>query len=291
MYPEYLDDLARLSGVRVPLELGLLEVPFTADEASSLRAMVREDSEWLDGGTLRQLEPALAPAEGAVLHRRDGAVDPIALLGALRAEAARSERIAFRGDRVAKMGSAGGLLYLEMADGTRVSGPSIVLAAGAWMARIEGLPRAIPVKPIRGQVLELAGGPIRHVVMASSGYIVPRKDRSLVGSTMEDVGFDSRATQDGASALLAIARQISAGLTSFRIVGHWAGLRPVTPDFQPIVGPDPEYPGLFYACGHSKNGVLLAPLTARIIAELVTTGTTSFDLAAYRPSRFAEGGR
>jgi glycine oxidase len=127
--------------------------------------------------------------------------------------------------------------------------------------------------------------------MASFGYVVPRRDRSLVGSTMERAGFDSGITDAGASELAAIARQISAELSAFRVVGHWAGLRPVTPDLQPIVGQDPERRGLFYACGHSKNGVLLAPLTARIITELITMGTTSFDVGAYAPDRFVQAGR
>ena len=291
MYPEYLDDLATRSGVQVPLDHGLLAIALTADEATSLRAMVREDSEWIDAGTLRKLEPALAPAEGAVLHHRDGAVDPVSLLTALRAEAVRNDGIAFRSDRVAKLRPARAQPKLELADGTRLSSPIIVLAAGAWIGTITGLPRAIPVEPVRGQILEFAGRPLRHIVTASSGYVVPRRDRSLVGSTMEQVGFDSRATEDGASAVVSIARQISKELASFRVVGHWAGLRPVTPDLLPIVGPDPDHPGLFYACGHSKNGVLLAPLTARIITELITTGTTSFDVAAYAPGRFAETGR
>jgi glycine oxidase len=291
MYPEYLDDLTSRSGVRVPLERGLLEVAFNADEGNSLRATVGEDSEWIDADGIRKLEPALAPAEGAVLHRRDGAVDPASLLTALRAEAARNEHIAFRGDRVSKLRSTAARLNLEFEGGSHLTCPILVLAAGAWIGTIGGLPRPIPVEPVRGQILEFGARPLRHVVIVSSGYAVPRTDRSLVGSTVEHVGLDSRATEDGASALRAIARQISAELAASPVVGHRAGLRPVTPDLQPLVGQDPDHPGLFYACGHSKNGVLLAPLTARVLTDLITTGGTSFDVAAYAPTRFTQAGR
>jgi glycine oxidase len=248
--------------------------------------MGHERREWVDASALHDLEPALAPAMGAVLHRHDGAVDSAALLNAVRVDAEQERRITFREDRVVRLMTGRPLICLELASGERVEGPSIVLAAGAWVSLIAGLPRALPVVPVRGQVLALAGAPVRHVVIARRGYLVSRHNRSLVGSTMERVGFDARTTVGGAALLREYAREISPALAARPTVDHRAGLRPVTPDLLPVVGADPECEGLFYACGHSRNGVLLAPLTARVIAELVSTGTCSIDIKAYAPARF-----
>lgn len=287
MYPAYVHALASRTGVHVPLDRsGVLQVAFTDEEATVLRAMVGESAEWIDATALHDVEPALAPAAGAMLHRRDGAVDSAGLLNAVQVDVERDRRIARLEGRVIRLETGPSSLRLELAGGDRVRAPAVVLAAGAWVSLIGGLPRALPVAPVRGQVLALAGAPLRHVVMSARGYVVPRGDRSLVGSTMERVGFDAKGTEDGAALLRAYAREISADLAAGAVVEHRAGLRPVAPDFLPIVGADPQCEGLFYACGHSRNGVLLAPLTATVIAELISAGSPTFDVSIYAPSRF-----
>jgi glycine oxidase len=287
MYSAYLEGLASRTGVHAPLDRsGVLEVAFTDEEAAALRSIVDDNAEWIDARALHDFEPALAPAAGAVLHREDGAVDSGALLHAVRVDAERDPRISLRDGRVTRLETGRTPIRVDLVSGDRVGAPAVVVAAGAWVSLIAGLPRPLPVVPVRGQLLALAGAPVRHVVMSPRGYLVPRRNRSLVGSTMEHVGFDARTTEDGAALLRGYAREISPELATHPIVEHWAGLRPVTPDLLPVVGGDPECKGLFYACGHSRNGVLLAPLTADLIADLISGGSPSVDISAYAPDRF-----
>jgi glycine oxidase len=289
LYPDYVHAVTSRTGIHVPLDRsGVLEVAFGDEDARSLRSAAGENSrEWIEPSALRDLEPALAPLPGAVLHSRDGAVDPAALLKAVAADAKQTDRISFRHARVVRMEPDRRPIRLELANGERFEAPAIVLAAGAWVSLVAGLPRPLPVVPVRGQMLAFAGAQVHHVIMGPRGYVMSRGTRSLVGSTMEWVGFDAGTTDDAAALLHACARAILPSLAAQPVLDRWAGLRPVTPDFLPIVGADPERDGLFYACGHSRNGVLLAPLTASVIAELITTGSTAVDVSVYDPGRFA----
>jgi glycine oxidase len=287
MYPEYVHELRSRTGVQVLLDRsGVLEVAFSADDASSLRSAAGASAEWIDARALQQLEPTLAHLPGAVLHPQDGAVDSAALLMAVRADAAQNDRIGIRDGRVIRLETRARSIRLKLANGERVEAPAAVLAAGAWVSLLEGLPRPLPVVPVRGQMLAVAGAHVRHVVMAPCGYVLSRGDRSLIGSTMERVGFDAGTTEAAAALLHACAQEVVPHLAAAPVLDHWAGLRPVTPDSLPLVGADPECEGLFYACGHSRNGVLLAPLTASVIAALIATGCRPFDVSAYDPARF-----
>jgi glycine oxidase ThiO len=287
MYPAYVQALASRTGIRVPLDRsGVLEVVFTDDEATSLRARLGEGADWIGAKALHRFEPSLAPAAGAALHPGDGAVDSAELLNALRADAWQDRRVALRDGRVIRVDADRTLIRVELATGDCFGAPAVVIAAGAWVSSIAGLPRPLPIVPVRGQMLAFTPAPLRHVIMGPRGYIVPRGNQSLVGSTMEEVGFDASTTAHGAALLHQIAGELSPALGARPMQEHWAGLRPVTPDLLPIVGPDPDCKGLFYACGHSKNGVLLAPLTAQVIADLISNGRTAIDAAAYRPGRF-----
>lgn len=291
-YPDYARGLESRTGVSVRLELtGIVEVPPDHATAAALRSSLHDSGEWLDSIALRDMEPSLAPGVGGAFHPGDGSVDPVALLTAVRMDAERDTRLALRRERVTRVWAGQGVIGVELESGARIEAPRVVIAAGAWAGAIAGLPRSLPVAPARGQMLSFASNELRHVVMGARGYVVPRGNQSLVGGTMEHVGFDTRPTADGKALLLGVAREISSSLASARVLAHWAGLRPVTPDLLPIVGPDPEWEGLFYACGHSKNGVLLAPLTAELIAALVSSGTTAVEAAPYSPARFAGGGR
>jgi glycine oxidase len=287
MYPAYVQALASRTGVQVSLDRsGMLEVVFSDEDATSLRSILAEDAEWIDADALHDIEPALAPAAGAVLHREDGSVDSAKLLNAVRVDAEQDRRIAFRDGRVIRVEPDRTLIRVDLASGDRLGAPAVVIAAGAWVRSIGGRPGQLPIEPVRGQMIALARAPIRHVIIGPRGYVVSRGNRSLIGSTMERVGFDARATRTGAALLRAYARELSPDLAAGPVLEHWAGLRPVTPDLLPVVGADPECEGLLYACGHSRNGVLLAPLTARVIAELISSGCTSVDLTAYAPGRF-----
>jgi glycine oxidase len=179
---------------------------------------------------------------------------------------------------------------VRLAGGDVVEAGAVCLSAGAWSGGLAGLPRPLPVEPRRGQMLALRApvGVFRHNVFSASTYLVPRMDGSVfVGATVERVGFDKRVTADGVASLLAGARRIAPALGSAELLETWAGLRPGTPDDLPILGADPEAPNLFYATGHFRNGVLLAPVTAQIALDGLTGTPISVPLDPFRPDRFA----
>lgn len=286
MYPEFLRSLEERTGLGVALDRsGVLEVAFDASEADALRSSPHAGTAWLDSHQIHALEPSLAAVAGAGFHEQDGAVDSRALLSAVRTDAARDRRVRIVEDRVVRV-DPGRTIAVQLQSERRIEAPQVVVAAGAWVASIAGLPHALPVEPARGQMLSLPRALVHHVVIGPRGYLVPRRDELLIGSTMERVGFDAGTTDEGASLLCQVARELVPALAGQPVLAHWAGLRPMTPDQLPIVGADRECPGLIYACGHSRNGVLLAPLTARAVADLIARGTTSIDIAAYAPARF-----
>lgn len=164
----------------------------------------------------------------------------------------------------------------------------VVLAAGAWTNGIEGVPTP-PVRPVRGQLLRLAwtGPPLTTIVWGPQCYVVPRLDGSiLVGATVEDAGFDEHTTEAGIQGLLDAVHSLLPATKSARLIEARVGLRPATPDELPVIGPDPSVPDLIHASGHYRNGVLLAPITARLIGDLIVEGKADECLRDFRPDRF-----
>ena len=201
-----------------------------------------------------------------------------------------------RGAPVTEITSEGGRVSgARLSDGRQIPGQRLVLAAGAWSAGINGLPRTLPVRPIRGQMLRLLPPkplPWTLVCDHQGRYLVPRINGTvLVGSTMEDVGFDDRVTEEGRGLLAEAAASLIPSLGDAKIVEAWAGLRPISADGLPILGPDPDMEGLFYAAGHGRNGILYAPLVGRAVAELVLEGSTEVPWEAFRIERFDSGAR
>jgi glycine oxidase len=288
-YPAYLAALRESTGLDVPLNrLGVLEV---ALEESELDAPpFREPAagaERLDAAELHALEPALAHAHGALYHALDGAVNNLVLLRALKTHVGRHPRVTVRADAAVAIARDGDDAVVETQAGERFRTRAVVLAAGAWVGALAGLPRPLPVSPVRGQMLSLAGSPLRHVTYGGGGYAVPRGDgRTIVGSTMEHVAFDAGTTEAGLAQVRATGGAISPALAGLRMLNGWSGLRPVTPDFLPILGRDPAFDAVVYACGHSRNGVLLAPLTGDAVADLVLGTAPAHDLTPFRVERF-----
>ncbi len=284
LFPSYLASLREDTGIDVPLDRdGILDLMAEAP------VQLPEHSEWLDTRALHALEPEIGDFAGALLHKSDGSVDNVILLAALqsRVNALGSVTRIAKGARAVDV--TGRRPRVTLASGERLEGAALVLAAGAWAGRLDGLPRALPVHPVRGQMLALASARLHHVVYGAGGYLVPRGDgRTLVGATMESVGYDNATTVEGAAALAAIAAKISPSLADLPPLAHWAGLRPLTPDHLPILGPDPDVPFLLYACGHGRNGILLAPITGDAVGALATGGSTPYDLSPFAISRFAE---
>lgn len=189
------------------------------------------------------------------------------------------------GHRVAGITRRDGRLRgIRTRDGGEADADVVVLAAGAWSSRLDGLPRTLAVRPVRGQILRLrpaSAVPWPLVADHQGHYVVPRRnDAVLAGSTMEEASFDDSVTEQGREEIAERACSLVPGLAEAEIVESWAGLRPISADGLPVLGPDPDLDGLFYATGHGRNGILLAPLTARVVADLVVEGRSP---VAWRP--------
>jgi glycine oxidase len=172
-----------------------------------------------------------------------------------------------------------------------IQADAILLAAGAWSSQL--LEREVPpyrIEPVRGQMisLEMPAMPLRHVVYSARGYLIPRLGGHLIaGSTTERVGYDRRVTGEGIAKILALGQEILPALGQRSILEIWAGLRPHSEDGWPILGPDPTVTGLFHATGHYRNGILLTPVTAEGMTEMILDGDSSALLAAFSPTRFS----
>jgi glycine oxidase len=181
---------------------------------------------------------------------------------------------------------------VALADGTQIRADAVVLAAGAWSRRIEGLPTDArpPVRPVKGQTIALrmntAAPLIDHVVWAPGAYLVPRRDgRLIVGATVEEKGFDALLTAGGVLSLLEAAWRAVPAVEELPIDDMWVGHRPGSRDDAPILGPAPVE-GLVYATGHYRNGILLTPITADAIARLVLDGEVDPMIAPFGVERF-----
>jgi glycine oxidase len=287
VYPRFLAMLRDRTDVDVPLDRnGILELASSEADLEQRAARAGANAERLDARTLASLEPALAAHAGAVLHREDGAVDNVTLMAALDVAVARQPRIARLTDEIASFDARGNLPAFRSKGGTRYASRRLLLAGGAWAGALPGLPRPVPVRPVRGQLVRLEGLPIRHVTHMADGYLIPRGGMLVVGATNEDAGFESTTTPRGLAALRAIATRAVAVLGHAAVSEHWAGLRPVTPDGLPLLGPDPVVPALFHAGGFSRNGILLAPWAAEQLAAVLAGGAPPPSLAAFRVDRF-----
>ncbi|MEJ7813456.1 MAG: FAD-dependent oxidoreductase [Gemmatimonadaceae bacterium] len=287
-YPSFLTAIEEATGVAVPsLRNGILELALTAGDAERHSAALPRSATWLGPRELAKLEPALADAAGAALHPDDGAVDNVILLDALRRLLGASRAVRLLREDVTEIRAASPRPAARTAGGEWIESATLVLAAGAWVGELRGVPTRLPVSPLRGQMLALAGRPLSHVTFGPAAYAVPRGDGTVVGSTMEAVGFRPGTTPEGLASLLDGAAGISPALGLLPQRAAWSGLRPVTPDFLPIIDVEPSHPGIIYACGHSRNGVLLAPITGDCVAAMVAGEEPPHDITPFSIGRFA----
>lgn len=286
-YPPYLEWVRERSGVEVPLNrLGILQVALSAAGVKGLQKSANPGSQWLGGAELTVLEPALAHALGALYSASDGCVDNVVLLSALDGILSRTTLVSRIFARVTTVATRGRSLAVTTADGARYSAGHVVIAAGAWSSRIEGARLATVVEPMRGQLVSFTAAPCRHTLYGPRGYLVPRGGATIAGSTAERVGFTTGTTPEGIARVRSAAVEVCPALLPTPEAASWSGFRPVTPDMLPLIGPDPEAPGILYATGHSRNGILLAPLTAEIVTSLIFEDVLNFDFERYRPDRF-----
>jgi glycine/D-amino acid oxidase-like deaminating enzyme len=288
LYPRFLAMLRDRTDIDVPLDrAGILELADSEADLERRAARAGPSAERLDGRALAALEPAFVARAGAILHPHDGAVDNVTLMAALDVAVARQSRITRFTDEVASFDARGNLPAFRSRGGTRYASRRLLVASGAWAGALPGLPRPIPVRPVRGQLMRLEGVPIRHVTHMSDGYLIPRAGMLIVGATSEETAFACTTTPRGMATLRAIATRAVPVLSHAALAEHWAGLRPITPDGLPVYGADPALPALFFACGLSRNGILLAPWAAEQLAPVLVGAAPSDALAAFRVDRFA----
>jgi glycine oxidase len=307
-WPGFADELLRASGIDVELRReGTLVLALTADDQGEIGHRLEFQQklglplQWISAAATRAREPHLAgKIAGALFSPQDHQVDNRKLAHALRI-AAETTGVTIHEHRPVKeiLVQGGRARGVTFDDGTNFSADIVVLAAGAWSRSIGGLPpdRRPPVRPVKGQMLALqmdAAAPLlNHVLWAPGAYLVPRRDdRLIVGATVEEKGFDDTITAGGVMALLDAAWRAVPAVEELPIDEIWVGHRPGSRDDAPILGPGP-LDGLFYATGHHRNGILLAPVTADAMARLILDNVVQpairpFGLERFLPARAAE---
>lgn len=301
-WPRWAEAVEAESGESVGFErAGKLLVAAGSDATARLRHRYdwqRADGhavEWAIGNDVHRIEPALAADWQTALHLPDHAhVDPRRLLAALTHAARNAGAVLHHGASVAEVRrEAGRVAGLRLDDGSAISGGCVVLAAGAWSGRIGGLPRPLPLRPVRGQMLAIqASDPsIAMLVGGPGAYLIPREIEGhacvVIGASMERAGFAVETDDATIRALRTAAEAMVPALKGRPEHSRWAGLRPGTPDDLPLLGADPEVAGLIYATGHHRNGILLAPGTAVEVSALVEGREIDSRWAeAFHPLRF-----
>jgi glycine oxidase len=296
-YPAFAAEVEALSGMSVGLRmLGTLEVALDDDHAKVLAARAEKivrhglPVEVLDDEAVRRLEPAVSPeARGALFFGDEGSLDPRSLARAVYVAASRAGARFVTG-QVRRIVVEGGRAVGVEHESGRIDADAVVLAAGSWSLQVEGhgLPPGA-VRPVRGQIAVLDTRPplLSRVVFSGHGYVVPRADgRILCGSTMEEVGFEKAVTAEGLRHVLDVAIGVAPALARAPVVETWSNFRPASPDGEPILGPG-TVPGLLYATGHTRNGILLAPVTADALAATALGRPPPVDLAPFSPARLA----
>jgi glycine oxidase len=297
MYPEFAHEIEDESGMKVDLrEQGTILISGNNDFPSA--------AEMLSVDKLRSLEPDLALSQGSnsgpggrvrpPLQNQNGyqaaylperSVDPRALAAAaLKAAHHRAIDIS-SGSEVQALISSGNRVSGVQTEKTNYSAEIVVNCAGAWAGRIA--PQPFPVAPVKGQMLAVVGGPVlQHVIRGEEVYLVPRSDgRTIIGSTLEDAGYNKQTDVNTIQRLLHAAGELLPGVANAKIHEDWAGLRPGTPDHLPILG-ETSIAGYFVASGHYRDGILLAPITAQIMTELILGKPISHNLEPFSPMRF-----
>jgi glycine oxidase len=273
---------------------GALVVATDRDDTEELRrlhAFQRQlglDAEWLTPSECRRLEPGISPrCGGGILAPQDHHVDPLGVVEALVAAGERAGVELLTGDAVTAVDERG----VRTASGRSIAAGSVVVAAGCWSGRgIDGLPE-VPVRPVKGQILSLRRPPGRplaaRLVRTLRCYIVDRGDgRVVLGATMEERGFDTTVTADGVYRLLEAAWEVLPDVSELEFVGARGGLRPGSPDNSPLIGRG-EVDNVIWATGHFRNGVLLTPITADAVADLLTGVEPPAAVAPFSPDRFS----
>jgi glycine oxidase len=298
MYPDWTRALHEQTGIDPEWrDGGCLRVALTPTDAEHLEASLawirRYDAraERIDAHTARQLEPTLNPEIACAIHiPSEGWVHTERLMRALHRAAQLSGANLYTGSPVLSLVVCNGSVRgVQTAHGV-LEGDAVVVAAGAWAGTLlQSLGIHTPITPVRGVILSLGDLPlpVRSILSSPVGYLVPRADgTALMGATREQAGYDARATAEGYALLTHALARLAPSLMHATVLGHTVGLRPDTPDHNPYIGAAAGYDGLYLAAGHAYHGILLAPATARAIADVIMNGATELPIAPFDPNRF-----
>jgi glycine oxidase len=300
LYPAFAAALLEETGIDIELETtGTLYLAFSEHDEGELERRYQWQRQAglplqkLGAAAARDLEPGISEnVRAALKFPLDTQVENRRLISAL---AAANERLGVRMETGTAVTSLkikrGRVAGVETSRGF-IAAEQVVIAGGAWSSLLGASDTALPklgIKPVRGQMLCFEANPpvTRHVVYSPRGYIVPRRDgRMLAGSTTEHAGFEKRVTAAGIHSILSAALEISPRIASLPLTDSWAGLRPRAADTLPVLGPCAEIAGVFYATGHYRNGILLAPVTGELIAGAIVDGVFPPSLSIFSPDRF-----
>jgi len=304
LFPALVAELEDVSGIRVEYErTGALRTVRDAKRVAGLRKRMEEwqplglQMYWLSGDEARQREPLLAADTCAAIYAPEESQVRAPLLVKAFAQAATRLGAVFYSHREIMGLQRHGTRVTDVytSEGETIACDHLVIAAGAWAARCgEWLGFELPVSPLRGQILSLRQAglptlPLRHIVFGEGAYLAPKEDGTIVvGATKEEAGFDAHVTANGVIWLLETARKLTPALGQSAVEAIWAGLRPKTPDGQPILGAAPKWENVTLATGHNSVGVLLSAITGQSIAELVATGRTPGIIVPFGLTRFTD---
>jgi glycine oxidase len=295
-YPEFVAQVEEISGKNTGFRpKGTLQALFSREAKAELSTIVALHhglglkAEPLRPDDARELEPCLSEkVEAAVLRPDECSVDNRALTEAVLEAAQRSGAEIFPGNGARAVWREGSRCRGLVLQNGRIEAKWTIIAAGCFSAAIEGVAVHAPVIPAKGQMVALRAEDvaIERVLWSEWVYLVPRNNgRIIAGATVEHSGFDKRTTAGGIQKILSAAIDLAPGLANAHIVETWAGLRPDSPDHLPILGPA-ELDGLLIATGHFRSGILLTPITARLMREWIMEQRVSLDWERFSPSRF-----
>ncbi len=299
MYPDFVNELENESGMDIGFEsTGSLVVAKDYEEAKILAGLYeRERAKGtnvleLSAREVHEMEPDVTDSiQVGLFFPEDYYVNNRALVSALVKAAEKNDVRFLNNMQVAGLEIEGDKATGVQLPGELIYGGTVINSAGCWAGLVHSQQISLPVRPVGGQIVELENKPqsLGHLIHSTGCYLVSWPDgRVLIGSTLENVGFNKKTTAEGVQQLLSAAIQIVPSLASAPIRAFWAGLRPDTPDNLPILGKT-QFSNYIVATGHFRNGILLAPVTAKLITELVISGKASISLEPFRLERFSDG--
>ena len=291
-------ELEDVSGIRMGYEpTGALRVVRNPKRIAHLQKRIHNwhplglQLYWLSGEQARQREPLLSPDICAAVYAPEESQIQAACVVQAFARAARllGANIYPQQEVDAVLTDATNVTGVRTAQGETIACKQLIVASGAWAAQCKTLfDVTLPVQPMHGQLLLLpqTSPQLKHIIFGEGGYVVPRGEHLLIGATKEDRGFDASVTEQGTSWLYATATRLVPVLTGSRVQNTWAGLRPKTPDGQPIIGFPAPWENVIVAAGHNSVGVILSAITGQCVAEMVKTGNVPSVMKAFSPQRF-----